>query len=206
MRDSSRLSIGLAMSTIQTSTISADADEQFRRAPNTIRTTAPPRRREVTNPARMGPAFSVARTLRTNSLPRREIPPDLTRSNSDRCVSRRYFGNEKEVAADIRRVSLPGRTTEVFSRTLGRRLRKKKLRRTYELGAVAVGDSAAAGGLVAAGVAAGSVVSVFCSHAARSAAPARIQMHFFIVLIEGTLVQSKNRSKAVFPGWKLCCV
>jgi F0F1-type ATP synthase membrane subunit c/vacuolar-type H+-ATPase subunit K len=87
-----------------------------------------------------------------------------------------------------------------------RRLRKKKLRRTYELGAVAVGDSAAAGGLVAAGVAAGSVVSVFCSHAARSAAPARIQMYFFIVLIEGTLVQSKNRSKAVFPGWKLRCV
>ena len=39
------------------------------------------------------------------------------------------------------------------------------------------------GGLVASGVAAGSVVSVFCSHAARSAAPARMQMYFFIVLI-----------------------
>ncbi len=39
------------------------------------------------------------------------------------------------------------------------------------------------GGLVAAGLAAGSVVSVFCSHAARSAALARIQMYFFIVLI-----------------------
>jgi hypothetical protein len=39
------------------------------------------------------------------------------------------------------------------------------------------------GGLVAAGLAAGSVVSVFCSHAARSAAPARIQMYFFILLI-----------------------
>ena len=38
----------------------------------------------------------------------------------------------------------------------------------------------AAGGLVEAGVAAGSVVSVFCSHAARSAAPARIQIYFFI--------------------------
>ena len=59
---------------------------------------------------------------------------------------------------------------------------------------VAAGDSAAAaglltpvaaagGGVVGAGVAAGSVVSVFCSHAARSAAPARIQMYFFIVLI-----------------------
>jgi len=41
----------------------------------------------------------------------------------------------------------------------------------------------AAGGLVGAGVAAGSVVSVFCSHAARSAAPARMQMYFFIVLV-----------------------
>jgi hypothetical protein len=41
----------------------------------------------------------------------------------------------------------------------------------------------AAGGLVAAGLAAGSVVSVFCSHAARSAAPARMQMYFFILLI-----------------------
>lgn len=57
------------------------------------------------------------------------------------------------------------------------------------------GDSAAvAAGLVvvvvvsavaeaeAAGLAAGSVVSVFCSHAARSAALARMQMYFFIVI------------------------
>ena len=36
------------------------------------------------------------------------------------------------------------------------------------------------GGVVAAGVAAGSIVSVFCSHAARSAAPASMQMYFFI--------------------------
>jgi hypothetical protein len=57
----------------------------------------------------------------------------------------------------------------------------------------AVGDSVveggvvasvvAVGGLVAAGLAAGSVVSVFCSHAARSAALARMQIYFFIVLI-----------------------
>jgi hypothetical protein len=45
------------------------------------------------------------------------------------------------------------------------------------------GALVAAGGLVEAGVAAGSVVSVFCSHAARSAALARIQMYFFIVLV-----------------------
>ena len=43
--------------------------------------------------------------------------------------------------------------------------------------------SVVAGGLVGAGVTTGSVVSVFCSHAARSAAPARMQMYFFIVLI-----------------------
>ena len=85
----------------------------------------------------------------------------------------------------------------------GRRLlEKKNCRRLYELGGdsvvaagdsvVAAGDSvvaaglyapAADGGLVAAGVAAGSVVSVFCSHAVRSAAPARMQIYFFIVLV-----------------------
>ena len=44
-------------------------------------------------------------------------------------------------------------------------------------------------GVVAAGLAAGSVVSVFCSHAARSAALARMQMYFFIVVVgKGTLV------------------
>jgi hypothetical protein len=47
-----------------------------------------------------------------------------------------------------------------------------------------VASVAAAGAVVAVAVglaAAGSVVSVFCSHAARSAAPARMQMYFFIV-------------------------
>lgn len=90
----------------------------------------------------------------------------------------------------------------------GRRLREEESQRIYGVGEVsAAGDSAvppvgvdvsvedsvveagvvasvvAAGGLVAAGVAAGSVVSVFCSHAARSAALARMQIYFFIVLI-----------------------
>ena len=36
---------------------------------------------------------------------------------------------------------------------------------------------------VAVGLAAGSVVSVFCSHAARSAVLARMQMYFFIVIV-----------------------
>ena len=48
---------------------------------------------------------------------------------------------------------------------------------------------AAGGGVVGVGVAAGSVVSVFCSHAARSAALAKMQMYFFIVLVRnGTLL------------------
>jgi len=88
----------------------------------------------------------------------------------------------------------------------GKTSRKEVSRRFYGLGDVSAGDSAVAagdsvvtagdsvvvaglvvsvvvGGLVAAGLAAGSVVSVFCSHAARSAAPARMQMYFFIMLI-----------------------
>jgi hypothetical protein len=41
--------------------------------------------------------------------------------------------------------------------------------------------SVVAGAVVGAGVVAGATVSVFCSHAARSAAPARMQMYFFII-------------------------
>jgi hypothetical protein len=41
--------------------------------------------------------------------------------------------------------------------------------------------SVVAGGVVGVGLVAGVTVSVFCSHAARSAAPARMQMYFFIV-------------------------
>jgi len=37
------------------------------------------------------------------------------------------------------------------------------------------------GALLAAGVVAGATVSVFCSHAVRSAAPARIHRYFFII-------------------------
>ena len=39
----------------------------------------------------------------------------------------------------------------------------------------------AGGGVVGVGLVAGVTVSVFCSHAARSAAPAKMQMYFFIV-------------------------
>jgi hypothetical protein len=39
----------------------------------------------------------------------------------------------------------------------------------------------AGGGVVGVGLVSGVIVSVFCSHATRSAAPARMQMYFFIV-------------------------
>jgi len=52
-------------------------------------------------------------------------------------------------------------------------------------GVVAAGlvASVVVAGVVAGGLAAGSVVSVFCSHAARTAALARMQMYFFIVIL-----------------------
>jgi hypothetical protein len=96
-------------------------------------------------------------------------------------------------------------TAKVFSRKSGEDFAKRKAR-IYGVGEASAGDSVVppvvvdvvvddsveagvvasvvVGGLVAAGVAAGSVVSVFCSHAARSAALARMQMYFFIVLLE----------------------
>jgi hypothetical protein len=40
---------------------------------------------------------------------------------------------------------------------------------------------AAGGGVVGVGVVSGATVSVFCSHAARRAALARMQMYFFII-------------------------
>ena len=40
---------------------------------------------------------------------------------------------------------------------------------------------AAGGGVMGVGLVTGLTVSVFCSHAARSAVPARMQMYFFII-------------------------
>jgi hypothetical protein len=95
-------------------------------------------------------------------------------------------------------------TAKVFSRKISGEDFAKRKARIYGVGEASAGDSVVppvdvdvedsvveaglvasvvAGGLVAAGVAAGSVVSVFCSHAAKSAALARMQMYFFIVLI-----------------------
>ena len=91
------------------------------------------------------------------------------------------------------------RTAEVFSRGFsGEDFASKRTPRSYEPGGDSAGDSVVAGGdsvvaaglvsvaggaVVAVGAAAGSVVSVFCSHAASNAAPARMQMYFFIVLV-----------------------
>jgi hypothetical protein len=49
------------------------------------------------------------------------------------------------------------------------------------VGAGLVTSVVADGGVVGVGLVAGVTVSVFCSHAARSAAPAKMQMYFFIV-------------------------
>jgi len=58
---------------------------------------------------------------------------------------------------------------------------------------------------VAVGLAAGSVVSVFCSHAARSAALARMQMYFFIVIVgKSIFLYLTIRSKALFGPVVFC--
>src|SRR6478752_6121612 len=61
-----------------------------------LRTTAPPTRPEVTNPARHGPELSIGITFNIRSLPRCVIPFRFTRSYSERCVRRRIFGNGNE--------------------------------------------------------------------------------------------------------------
>src|SRR4029077_15304821 len=96
-------------------------------------------------------------------------------------------------ATSVQKKSSTGTPTEDFSR--------KRIPAIYPAGdsagvssvsagesVVAAGASVAAGlvsvvagAVVGAGVAAGVTVSVFCSQAARSAAPARMQMYFFII-------------------------
>jgi hypothetical protein len=53
-----------------------------------LRTTAPPRRPEVTNPARHGPESSTGIEFNIMSLPRCVRPFRFTRSYSERCVTR----------------------------------------------------------------------------------------------------------------------
>ena len=123
-------------------------------------------------------------------------------------ASIRPRGGFREVEFRARRLSQCAHpySKSLLPENLGRRLREEESRRIYGVGEASAGDSVVppvdvdvpvedsvveaglvasvvVGGLVAAGVAAGSVVSVFCSHAARSAALARMQMYFFIVLI-----------------------
>ena len=108
---------------------------------------------------------------------------------------------ERSSRAGRRSLLLCGiRTAKVFPRcSKGKTSQGEGGRGSYGLGDVSAGDSvvpagdsvvvaglavSVVGGAVAAGLAAGSVVSVFCSHAARSAALARMQMYFFIVVVE----------------------
>ncbi len=66
-----------------------------------LRTTAPPMRPEVTNPARHGPEFSAGIAFNIRSLPRCVMPFCFTRSYSERCVRRRAFGKENKPASAI---------------------------------------------------------------------------------------------------------
>ena len=187
-----------------------------------MRTTAPPMRREVTNPARDGPEFSTNATFNIRSLPRCVVPSRLTRSYSHLCVRRRFFrkGNEPRgaiftanlptidrlISRPLRQAS-PAKSAARYKRSLPPKISvedfpKNSNRAAYEPGdwagvsVVPAGDSVVAAGasdsaglvasvvagaVVGAGVVAGVTVSVFCSHAARSAAPASIQMYFFII-------------------------
>jgi len=172
-----------------------------------LRTTAPPRRPEVTNPARHGSEFSVGIAFNIRSLPRCVIPTRFTRSYSERCVRRRVFGNENELTLGRRLLSETSCKTQARF-VIHRSVHKKssaddrgKTSRKKEFQPYCAGDSAgvssvpagasvaaglvtsvvAGGGVVGVGLVAGVTVSVFCSHAARSAAPARMQMYFFIV-------------------------
>src|SRR5262249_41324590 len=78
-----------------------------------LRTTAPPRRTEVTNPARQGHEFSTGITFNIRNLPRCVRPPRFTRSYSERCVRRRAFENENETtfAVCVAKTSIPERAT-----------------------------------------------------------------------------------------------
>jgi len=62
---------------------------------------------------------------------------------------------------------------------------------------------AAGGGVVGVGVVAGVTVSVFCSHAARSAALARMQMYFFIIRDAYCFNRSIAASAVFGPSRKL---
>jgi hypothetical protein len=88
-----------------------------------LRTTAPPMRREVTNPARDGPQSCTDATFNIRSLPRLVVPSRLTRSYSDRCVRRRFFRNENEPRGAICTVNPP-----TIDRLIPRRLRQASLR------------------------------------------------------------------------------
>ena len=102
----------------------------------------------------------------------------------------------------LRFAKRPPGTKEVFRRNPGEDFSNQKIPAIYCAGdsagvssapagdsvvvagaSVAAGlvTSVAAGAVVGAGVVAGATVSVFCSHAASSTAPARMQMYFFIV-------------------------
>jgi hypothetical protein len=87
-----------------------------------LRTTAPPRRPEVTSPARQGPEFSTGIAFNIRSLPRCVMPSRFTRSYSERCVSRYAFENENETTfvVCVAKTSIPERAASRKLITPGR--------------------------------------------------------------------------------------
>ena len=117
------------------------------------------------------------------------------------CVAKTFV--RERAASKFSRIHDPRLSTkEVFHRNSGEDFSKKEFQPYCEgdcsgVSSVPAGDSVVAagtsaagglvisvtagGGVVGVGLVAGVMVSVFCSHAARSAAPARMQIYFFIV-------------------------
>ena len=131
------------------------------------------------------------------------------------CVAKNFCENEvPQHAVEIRHA--PIRTKEIFHRISGEDF--SKTFRLYCAGgdsagvsSVPAGDSvmaagasvaaglvisvAAGGGVVGVGLVSGVTVSVFCSHAARSAAPARMQIYFFIVRAHIALIDQSQQAQ-----------
>ena len=116
------------------------------------------------------------------------------------CIGQDFYPEPSCLITRSRFVMHHFSTKEVFPRNRAEDFSRKRTSASYCPGdpagvsVVPAGDSlvaagasdaaglvSVAGAVVGAGVVAGAAVSVFSSHAARSAAPARMQMYFFII-------------------------
>jgi len=175
-----------------------------------LRTTALPRRRLTTKPARGAPEPFTGRAPSRINLPHLVRPSHFTRSKSESRVSRRVFGKESEDTSGISvsieqraaysRFSVRQKSSHKSAR--GKTPCKQTMRPDYGVGDVVTlilvfdcvlvsvsvsvlvsgdGDSFTIVVLLSFFSAGGFVTVVsFCSHAANSASPVSRQMYFFI--------------------------